>query len=101
VSFLCRIDRAVTKPFGIQIVLENHAIHKTPEAQAQLSRHPRFRVHFAPTKASSQNPVARIIEKISAKRIRRRGYSSVDDLDGAIYDYLSPHDSMPLPLVWS
>ena len=36
-----------------------------------------------------------------AKRIRRGSYTSVDDLEGAIYDYLLQHNAKPKPFVWS
>ncbi|PTE21342.1 IS630 family transposase, partial [Cereibacter changlensis JA139] len=43
---LRRIDRAASKPRGIHIVLHNSATHKTPEVQAWLAKHPRFKLHF-------------------------------------------------------
>ena len=52
VSFLRRIDRAVKKPRDIQIVLDNYAIHKTPEVRAWLEKHTRFKQHFTPASAS-------------------------------------------------
>ncbi len=51
-SFLRRIDRAVKKPRDIPLVLDNYATHKTPEVQAWLAKHPRFKLHFTPTSAS-------------------------------------------------
>ncbi len=51
-TFLRRIDRAVRKPRDIHLVLDNYATHTTPEVQARLSRHPRFKLHFTPTSAS-------------------------------------------------
>ena len=32
---------------------------------------------------------------------KQRQYSSVDDLEGAIYDYLLLHNAKPKPFVWS
>lgn len=100
-SFLRRIDRAVTKPRDIHLVLDNYATHKTPEVRAWLSRHPRFKLHFTPTSASWLNLVERFFAEITAKRIRRGSYSSVEDLEGAIYDYLLLHNAKPKPFVWS
>lgn len=37
----------------------------------------------------------------TAQRIRRESYSSLDDLDAAIYDYLLLHNAKPKPFVWS
>ena len=100
-TFLRRIDRAVLKPRDIHLVLDNYATHKTPEAKAWLEKHPRFKLHFTPTSASWMNLVERFFAEITAKRIRRGSYSSVEDLEGAIYDYLLQHNAKPKPFVWS
>jgi transposase len=100
-TFLRRIDRAVKKPRDIHLVLDNYATHKTPEVLGWLEKHPRFKLHFTPTSASWMNLVERFFAEITAKRIRRGSYSSVDDLEGAIYDYLLQHNAKPKPFVWS
>jgi transposase len=100
-SFLRRIDRAVKKPRDIHIVLDNYATHKTPEVMAWLEKHPRFKLHFTPTSASWLNLVERFFAEITVKRIRRGSYSSVDDLEDAIYHYLLQHNARPKPFVWS
>ena len=100
-SFLRRIDRAVKKPRDIHLVLDNYATHKTPEVQAWLEKHPRFKLHFTPTSASWLNLVERFFAEITAKRIRRGSYASVDDLEDAIYDYLLQHNAKPKPFVLS
>jgi transposase len=100
-TFLRRIDRAVKKPRDIHMVLDDYAAHKTPEVQAWLEKHPRFKLHFTPTSASWLNLVERFFAEITAKRIRRGSYSSVDDLESAIYDYMLQHNAKPKPFVWS
>lgn len=100
-TFLRRIDRAVKKPRDIHILLDNYDTHKTPEVIASLEKHPRFNLHFTPTSASWLNLVERFFAEITAKRIRRGSYSSVDDLEDAIYDYLLQHNAKPKPFVWS
>ena len=100
-TFLRRIDRAVKKPRDIHIVLDNYATHKRPEVRAWLEKHPRLKLHFTPTSASWLNLVERFFAEITARRIRRGSYSSVDDLEGAIYDYLLQHNTRPKPFVWS
>jgi transposase len=73
-TFLRRIDQAVKKPRDIHIVLDSeadqktvratvfplNAPHKTPEVQAWLEKHPRFKPHFTPTSASWMNLVERV-----------------------------------------
>jgi transposase len=100
-TFLRRIDRAVLKPRDVHIVLDNYATHKTPDVQAWLENHPRFKLHFTPTSASWLNLVERFFAEITNRRIRRGSYSSVDDLETAIYDYLLHHNTKPKPFVWT
>jgi transposase len=99
--FLRRIDRAVLKPRDVHLVLDNYATHKTPEVKAWLEKHPRFKLHFTPTSASWLNLVERFFAEITSKRIRRGSYTSVDDLEAAIYDYLGQHNTKPKPFHWS
>ena len=100
-SFLRRIDRAVKGKREVHLILDNYATHKTPEVKAWLDKHPRFKLHFTPTSASWLNLVERFFAEITARRIRRGSYSSVDDLEAAIYDYLLQHNAKPKPFVWS
>ena len=100
-AFLRRIDRAVLKPRDIHLVLDNYATHKTPEVMAWLEKHPRFKLHFTPTSASWMNLVERFFAEITTRRIRRASYSSVDELETAIYDYLLQHNARPKPFVWT
>ena len=89
------------KPRDIHIVLNTYAIHKTPEVMAWLEKHPRIKLHFTPTSASWINLVERFFAEITNRRIRRGSYSSVDDLESAIYDYLVQHNAKPKPFAWS
>jgi transposase len=100
-SFLKRIDRAVKKYLDIHLVLDNYATHKTPEVCAWLEKHPRFHVHYTPTSASWLNLVERFFAELTAKRIRRGTFTSVDELEDAIHDYLMRHNAAPKPFVWS
>ena len=99
--FLRRIDRAVLKPRDIHLVLDNYATHKTPEVKAWLDKHPRFKLHFTPTSASWLNMVERFFAEITTRRIRRGSYTSVDDLEAAIYDYLGQHNTKPKLFTWT
>lgn len=100
-KFLRRIDRAVPGKREVHLVLDNYATHKTPEVNAWLEKHPRFKLHFTPTSASWLNLVERFFAEITSKRIRRGSYTSVDDLEAAIYDYLAQHNETPKPFTWT
>ncbi|HEY0213665.1 MAG TPA: IS630 family transposase, partial [Paenirhodobacter sp.] len=45
------------------------------------------------------NMVERFFAEITTRRIRRASYSSVDDLEQAIYDYLILHNAKPRPFI--
>lgn len=96
-SFLPRINRAVKKPRDIHLAPDNYATRKTPKVQAWLKKHPRFKLHFTPTSASWMNLVERFFAEITIKRIRRGSYACIDDLKGAICDYLLKHNATRSP----
>ena len=100
-KFLRQIDKAVPARRDVHLVLDNYATHKTPEVKAWLDKHPRFKLHFTPTSASWLNLVERFFAEITTRRIRRGSYSSVDDLETAIYDYLARHNEKPKPFRWT
>ena len=100
-KFLRGIDRRVPKSREVHLVLDNYATHKTPEVKAWLDKHSRFNLHFTPTSASWLNLVERFFAEITSKRIRRGSYSNVDELEAAIYDYLSQHNASPKPFNWA
>ena len=100
-KFLRNIDKAVPGKRDVHLVLDNYATHKTPDVRAWLDKHPRFKLHFTPTSASWLNLVERFFAEITSRRIRRGSYSSVDDLEAAIYDYLAHHNETPKPFRWT
>jgi transposase len=100
-SFLRKIDRAVKKSLDVHLVMDNYGTHKTPEVKAWLAKHPRFHCHFTPTSASWLNLVERFFAEITTKRIRRGTFTSVTELEDAIYDYLMRHNADPKPFVWT
>jgi transposase len=69
--------------------------------KAWLEKHLRFKLHFTPTSAPWLNLVERFFAEITAKRIRRGSYTSVNDLETAIYDYLARHNEKPKPFKWT
>jgi transposase len=100
-KFLRKIDKAVPARRDVHLVLDNYATHKTPDVRAWLGKHPRFKLHFTPTSASWLNLVERFFAEITSKRIRRGSYTSVNDLEAAIYDYLAQHNEKPKPFKWT
>jgi hypothetical protein len=54
-------------------------------------------MHFTPTSASWLNQVERFFGLITGDRIRRGVFTSVDELEAAIHDYLEHHNANPNP----
>lgn len=100
-TFLRRIGGAARKSRDIHLVLDNYATHKTPEVKAWLEKHPRFKLHSTPASASWLNLVERFFAEITTRRIRPGSYSSADDLENTIRDYLLHHNAKPKPFVWT
>ena len=100
-KFLRNIDKVVPARRDVHLVLDNYATHKTSDVRAWLGKHPRFKLHFTPASASWLNLVERFIAEIASRRIRRGSYTSVEDLEAAIYDYLAQHNEKPKPFKWT
>ena len=101
IAFLKRIDRTVKKGLDLHLIVDNYGTHKTAEVKAWLAKHPRFTLHFIPTSSSWLNLVERFFAEITGKRIRRGVFTSVAELEAAIYDYLDHHNAQPKPFVWT
>ena len=101
IRFLRKIDRTVAKHLALHLVVDNYATHKTPEVEAWLVKHPRFKLHFIPTSSSWLNLVERFFAEITEKQIRRGVFRSVEDLKTAIHDYLDRRNADPKPFVWT
>ena len=101
IRFLKKIDRCVQKALDVHVVLDNSSTHKTPEVKAWLAKHARFKLHFTPTSASWLNLVERFFAEITRKRIQRGTFTSVAELEAAIFDYLNRHNAAPKPFVWT
>jgi transposase len=102
-AFLDQIDASVLRPPGtaIHVVMDNYGTHKHPLVRTWFVRHPEFVPHFTPTSSSWLNQVERFFAEITARRIRRGAFRSVDELERAIEDYLRSHNVHPRPFVWT
>jgi transposase len=101
IRFLKKIDRVVQKHLDLHLIMDNYSTHKTPEVQAWLDKHPRFKLHFIPTSSSWLNLVERFFAEITGKRIRRGAFRSVAELEAAIDAYLLHHNATAKPYVWT
>ena len=49
-KFLRQIDRETPKDKALHLIADNYATHKHPAVQEWLAKHPRFHMHFTPTR---------------------------------------------------
>jgi transposase len=100
-KFLKLINSQVPEDREVHLVCDNYATHKHAKVQAWAKKHPRFVFHFTPTGASWLNMVERFFRDLTDKALRRGSFSSVDDLTGAILEYVNVHNENPKPFIWT
>ena len=100
-KFLIKIDKAVPAELDIHLICDNYATHKTPEIQAWLDRHARFRMHFTPTGSSWTSQVERCFGFLTDKLIRRGARTSVQALEADIRNWTGTWNQDPKPFVWT
>ena len=98
--FLETIDQTVSADLDLHLILDNDATHKTAQVRRWFVRHPRFHVHFTPTRASWLNLVARWFATLTQKQIKRGSHRSTRALEAAIREYLTISHESPKPFVW-
>jgi transposase len=99
-KFLVTIDKNVPAGLDVHAVCENLATHKTPEIQAWLGRHPRFRMHF--TAAGPWiNQVERWLGYLTDQMIHRSVNNSVQALDADIRAWIETWNENPRPFAWA
>lgn len=100
-KFLHRLDREFPGEVPLHLIMDNYGTHKHPNVQAWLKRHRRFRFHFTPTSGSWLNLVERWFAELTTKAVRRGAFSSVDDLQSRIQEFLEAWNEQPKPFVWT
>jgi len=100
-KFLKLIKSQVPADREVHLICDNYATHKHPKVQAWAAKNPRFHFHFTPTGASWLNMVERFFRDLSDKAIKRGSFYNVDDLVGAITEYINAHNADPKPFIWT
>jgi len=81
--------------------MDNYGAHKHAEVRAGWKQHPRFVLHFVPTRCSWLDRVERWFRELTSKRIRRDSFLSGDDLKTAMAEFLAAWNAHPQPFVWT
>lgn len=101
ISFLKMVNRKSPKGKTLHIIADNYSAHKTKEVREYLeSMNGRFVEHFIPTHSSWLNLVERWFGEITNKRIRRDSWTSVDELEKAISDFIKTWNASGRRFKW-
>ena len=100
-KFLKHVVASVPGEGPIHLICDNYATHKHAKVQAWAKKHPRLTFHFTPTGASWLNMVERFFRDLTDKALRRGSFYNVDDLVGAIDEYINAHNDRPKPFIWT
>jgi transposase len=101
IKFLNLIKTQTPDGVDVHLICDNYATHKHPKVRAWAKRNPRFHFHFTPTSASWLNMVERFFRDLTDKALRRGSFYNVDDLVGAIDEYINAHNAEPKPFIWT
>ncbi|MBN4094689.1 IS630 family transposase [Methylobacterium sp. OT2] len=100
-AFLEQVESSVARDLEVHLVLDNLKTHKTTLVHDWLVQHPRFHLHFTPTSASWLNLVECWFSVLSRRRLERGAFTSTEDLEAAIRDYITETNARPKPFVWT
>ncbi len=100
-KFLNVIKASVPPDKDVHLICDNYATHKHAKVMAWAKRNQRFHFHFTPTSASWLNMVERFFRDLSEKALRRGSFYDVNDLVGAITEYVNVHNENPKPFIWT
>lgn len=102
VRFLNHLERELSPESEVHLIMDNYCTHKSAEVQRWLKprKRQRFHFHFTPTSSSWLNLVERWFALITDRMIRRGTFLSVQELERAIYKWLSSWNGEPTPFVW-
>jgi len=100
-KFLNVIKSNVPSDKDVHLICDNYATHKHAKVRAWAKNNPRFHFHFTPTSASWLNMVERFFRDLSERALKRGSFYDVNDLMGAITEYVNQHNDDPKPYTWT
>jgi transposase len=98
--FLKQIEAEVPTGQEVHLILDNYATHKHLKVRAWLKKHPRFHLHFTPTSSSWLNLVERFFRDLSQDVVLAGSFSSVEQLEQAMFGYLQARNLCPKRYMW-
>ena len=102
IEFLQLLDSYYAQDLTINIILDNHSIHRSTETMEYLAsvRQDRFNFIFTPTHASWLNLIECFFSKLSRQALRNLRGKSKEDLIRRIEDWLEETNSEQVVFRW-
>jgi hypothetical protein len=99
--FLNDIEANLPRGFDVHLLMDNYGTHQVTKVRRWLARHPRYHVHFTPTRGSWWNLVERWFAEVTERCVRRGSHTAVRSLEKAMLDSLDQRNKDPKPFVWT
>ena len=100
-KFLKKIEGQTDKDKDLHIIVDNYSTHKHEKVQNWLKRNKRIFLHFIPTSSSWLNLVERFFGVLTEKQLKRGIFTSVDELEQKIIEFIEKNNKEPKPFVWT
>ena len=103
IEFLKKVDEHYSEKLTINIILDNHSVHRSKETMDYLAtlRQGRFNFIFTPTHASWLNLVECFFSKLSRQALRNLRVKSKEDLVKRIEDWLEQTNREKVVFRWN
>lgn len=101
-SFLKLLDKETDKTKVLHVIVDNYPAHKTKKVIEYVEKsNGRIVRHFTPTHSSWLNLVERWFAQITTKRMRRKSWTSVRELEKWIMDFIGNWNKTGKKYVWT
>ena len=100
-AFLKTVEKQTPKELDLHLIVDNYATHKHETVKNWIKRHKSVHLHFIPTSSSWLNLVERFFGLLTERRLRPGVFTSVQQLEEAIMDFIERHNEDKKPFVWT
>ena len=100
-KFIKKVEGQADKGKDLHIIVDNYSTHKHEKVQNWLKQNNRVCLHFTPTSSSWLNLVERFFGVLTERQLKRGVFTSVEELEQKIIEYIDNNNKNPKPFVWT
>ncbi len=100
-AFLKTVEKQTPKELDLHLIVDNYATHKHEKVKNWIKRNKRVHLHFIPTSSSWLNLVERFFGLLTERQLRRGVFTSVQELEETIMDFIERHNEDKKPFAWT